>query len=63
MGVPPDTCIVVEDAAAGIEAAQGAGMLTIGIGPKERVGKADLVLPNLEGVQIEDLLRKLGGGK
>jgi hypothetical protein len=38
-------------------------MLTIGIGPKERVGKAGLVLPNLEGVQVEDLLRKLGGGK
>ena len=63
LGVPAETCVVVEDAAAGIEAAQRAGMLTIGIGPKERVGKAGLVLPNLEGVQVEDLLRKLGGGK
>jgi len=63
LGVPAETCVVVEDAAAGIEAAQRAGMLTIGIGPKERVGKAGLVLPNLEGMQVEDLLRKLGGGK
>jgi kojibiose phosphorylase len=46
-----------------MEAVKRARMLTIGIGPKERVGKAGLVLPNLEGVQVEDLLRKLGGGK
>ena len=61
--VPPETCVVVEDAAAGIEAAQRAGMLAIGIGPRERVGGAELVFLNLEGVQVEDLLRKLGGGK
>ena len=63
LGVPPETCVVVEDAAAGIEAARRAGMLTIGIGPKERVGKADLVLPDLEGAQVKDLMKKLEGGK
>lgn len=32
LGVAPDRCIVVEDAAAGIEAAHRAGMLCIGVG-------------------------------
>lgn len=36
---PPDACVVVEDAEAGIEAARAAGMRVIGIGPNERVGK------------------------
>lgn len=31
LGVPPDRCIVVEDAAAGIEAAKRAGMRSIGV--------------------------------
>lgn len=31
LGVPPDRCIVVEDAAAGIEAARRAGMRSIGV--------------------------------
>ncbi len=57
--LPPAACIVVEDAAAGIEAAQAAGMRAIGLGPQERVGAADLVLPNLSGVRLRDLLEKL----
>jgi HAD superfamily hydrolase (TIGR01509 family) len=32
LAVPPDRCVVVEDAAAGIEAARRAGMKSIGIG-------------------------------
>ncbi len=32
LGVPPDRCIVVEDAAAGVEAARRAGMPCIGVG-------------------------------
>lgn len=31
LGVPPDRCIVVEDAAAGVEAARRAGMRSIGV--------------------------------
>ncbi|NJN08307.1 MAG: beta-phosphoglucomutase [Richelia sp. RM1_1_1] len=50
LGVSPDNCIVVEDATAGIEAGLAAGMKVIGLGPNERVGKAHVVLPSLEGV-------------
>ncbi len=57
---PPAECVVVEDAAAGIEAAQAGGFRTIGLGPRERVGAADVILPSLAGVHLEDLLKNLG---
>lgn len=44
LALAPVACLVVEDAAAGITAAQAAGMATVGIGPVKRVGHADLVL-------------------
>jgi beta-phosphoglucomutase-like phosphatase (HAD superfamily) len=40
LGIPPRSCVVVEDAESGIEAALAAGMVAVGIGPEERVGKA-----------------------
>ncbi len=40
LGVPPSACVVVEDAASGVDAALAAGMRVIGIGPAERVGQA-----------------------
>ncbi len=36
LNVPPDRCLVVEDAAAGIEAAVSAGMPALALGPVER---------------------------
>ncbi len=56
LDVAPGACLVVEDAESGVEGAQQAGMVTVGIGPAERVGAADLVLPNLEGVSLAQLL-------
>lgn len=56
LNLPPWQCVVVEDAAAGIEAALAGGFWTIGLGPRERVGRAHIVLPSLEGAQLEDLL-------
>jgi beta-phosphoglucomutase len=38
LGVPPASCIVLEDAASGVDAALAAGMVAVGIGPEERVG-------------------------
>ncbi|MBW4613232.1 MAG: beta-phosphoglucomutase [Desmonostoc vinosum HA7617-LM4] len=59
----PQECVVVEDAAAGVEAALAAGMWAIGIGPAERVGAAHIVLPNLVGITWADLKAKLGSGE
>ena len=59
LGLPPARCLVVEDAAAGVEAALAAGMWTLGLGPVERVGAAHIVLPSLEGVRWADVLAQL----
>jgi beta-phosphoglucomutase len=40
LGVEPAACVVVEDAASGVDAALAAGMRVIGVGPAERVGHA-----------------------
>ena len=40
LGIEPSRCIVIEDAAAGVDAALAAGMLAVGIGPDDRVGHA-----------------------
>jgi beta-phosphoglucomutase len=59
LAVEPAACLVVEDAASGIEAAHAAGMLAIGLGPRERVGMAELVLPSLEGHTASEILAVL----
>jgi len=40
LGVPAANCVVVEDAASGVQAALAGGMIAVGVGPPERVGKA-----------------------
>ncbi len=59
LGLLPVQCVVVEDATVGVEAAKLAGMWAIGLGPVERVGEADLVLPSLAGTSWSSLLTKL----
>lgn len=48
LGVPCSECTVIEDAAAGIEAALAGRMRCIGVGDKAILGKADIVVPNTE---------------
>lgn len=59
LGEKPESCVVVEDAAAGIQAAKAAGMLTIGIGPQQRVGEADLVLSSLKELRLREIIERL----
>jgi beta-phosphoglucomutase len=59
VGLTSSECVVVEDAAAGIEAARAGGFRSVGIGPHERVGMADVILPSLEGIHLSDLLARL----
>lgn len=61
LAVPPRACLVFEDAAAGIFAAQAAGMRAVGVGPADRVAAADLVVPSLAGVRLADLVRFMTG--
>jgi beta-phosphoglucomutase len=59
LGLEPHHCVVIEDAGSGIEAALAADMWAVGLGPSERVGEADVVLPGLSGVTWNDLLVRL----
>jgi beta-phosphoglucomutase family hydrolase len=60
VGVPPERCVVVEDAPAGLEGARRAGMRCIGVLSAHHVElEADLVVPSLESLPraaFEDLL-------
>ena len=56
VGVAPAHCIVVEDAIAGLEAAKRAGMKALGIGTRERLPNADIVVPDLSAISIDELL-------
>jgi HAD superfamily hydrolase (TIGR01509 family) len=54
--VPRERCVVLEDAEAGVAAALTAGMRVIGIGPRERVGNADLVVDRLSELDADRVL-------
>ena len=47
LGTPPASCIVFEDAEAGIRAALSAGMGAVGIGKPSRLKEADMVIDGL----------------
>jgi kojibiose phosphorylase len=57
VGLPPAACVVFEDATDGVAAGKAAGMMTVGIGPHERVGEADAVLTNgFDAVNLDAVL-------
>ena len=58
--VAPYRCIVVEDAAAGIEGARNAGMRSIGVGTKHASLGASLAVPSLDQLP-EDTFEELLG--
>ena len=60
VGVPPEQCLVIEDAPAGIEAARAGGMASIGIArlgdePLLQAAGADLVVTSLDLVDVAAL--------
>ncbi len=58
----PAQSVVFEDAEAGIEAARRGSMFAVGLGPADRLGKAHLVLPSLDGVSADTVLKALADG-
>lgn len=59
LGVEPGACVVIEDAAAGVSAARAAGMAVVGIGPRERVGDADLIYPSVAEIAVDKMVEAL----
>lgn len=57
---PPAKIIVFEDSAKGLMAAKAGGFHTVGIGSPDVLQEADLVLPNLKGVGLEEITSVLG---
>jgi beta-phosphoglucomutase len=57
--LPVSQCVVFEDATSGVAAGKTAGMRVVGLGPPERVGAADVVLGDLDGVRLTTLLGAL----
>ena len=53
--VEPSKCVVFEDAYAGIEAAHRGGMYAIGVGSKEILYNADMIVESLNQVVVDDL--------
>ena len=53
LGVWPEDCIVIEDAQAGIEAANSAGMTSVGIGDAKVLHQADFILKNTNELTID----------
>ena len=58
LNLKPENCIVIEDAAAGIEAAHRAQMKSVGIGEEDMLGKADILLSSTSELTI-DLAKQL----
>jgi beta-phosphoglucomutase len=59
LAVPPSRCIVVEDAAAGVEGARRAGMRSIGVTKNARLA-ADLFVTSLADLPVDAFDRLLG---
>ena len=58
LGVPPDRCVVIEDAVNGVQAAKAAGMRCVAVThtfPAEKLAAADLVRSALAEVSLKDL--------
>lgn len=55
LGIDPASCVVFEDAEAGVEAAIAAGMKCIGVGSAEQLRKANYIVRNTADFNLEKL--------
>jgi beta-phosphoglucomutase len=58
INIKPENSIVFEDSVAGVQAANNANMMSIGIGEKETLGEADYVFTDFTEIDIE-FIKKL----
>ena len=55
LGIDPASCVVFEDAEAGVEAAIAAGMKCVGVGSAEQLRKANYIVRNTADFNLEKL--------
>ena len=58
MNLPPENCIVFEDAIAGIQAANAAGMVSVGIGDQNTLSEARYVFRDFTEIDL-DFIKEL----
>jgi len=56
VGINPSECVVFEDAVAGVEAALNAGMKCVGIGSRDVLTRAHIVIKGLHEMTLEKLI-------
>lgn len=62
IGVPPEACVVVEDAVNGVQAAKSAGMRCVAVATsfsEDQLRQADVVRPSIAQVSLQDLAPSL----
>jgi beta-phosphoglucomutase len=62
IGVKPEDCVVFEDSQAGVQAANTANMLSVGIGKESVLNEADIVFRDFNGIKL-DVLKSLVDNK
>ena len=55
LGVAPADVVVFEDAASGVKAAKTGGFFAVGVGDKDQLSEADVVVDHLQGVTVGQL--------
>ncbi|MGY3724018.1 beta-phosphoglucomutase [Granulicatella balaenopterae] len=56
LGLSVEECVGIEDAPAGIEAINAAGMFSVGIGSKDSLGAADYLISSTEELALDNIL-------
>lgn len=59
LGIPYESCIVFEDAVAGIEAAHACGMQAVGVGSRKLLPEADTNIEGFDNLTIKDIEKML----
>ena len=58
LGLSVKECVGLEDAEAGIESINAAGMFSVGVGTKEAMKEADYAVENTSQLKLETILEK-----
>ena len=55
LGLDPSEVVVFEDAESGVKAAKSGGFFAVGVGSEEQLGQADVVVPSMKEVTLQEL--------
>ena len=59
LNIDPSECCGIEDSEAGIDAINSAGMFSVGVGSKDKMQKADLILSGTGELSLDLIIKKL----